>query len=350
MGIGSAIGAIAGIGAMSSARKASRRAESYYDQAMQGLQSGYDSALHYDRYGYQVADQLLNVGIDERFNETRGRIDDVLARLGRSDAAWGRGEGTLEEALKEAKGFKQFMADLSKEYGEFAQGLMDDWEETFGGIEQNVVDYYANLDPTKFAIQQKQSLSDALDKNMQMFNEVAAQSGIYTSGMKQQAQKEMMFQKAKGFQEAELMAEDYVRGQQAGFYQGVALPQKQQAIGYQADAYDKSANWNTIGETAVLNQYNRLGDYQGRMAQGLASNAGTALGAASLYNNAANAWVNNKLNTLGYMRNLPNRYVNQGRDMANIYGQMGNRYSQSASGYGQFAGQMFGKVLNSLFK
>ena len=100
---------------------------------------------------------------------------------------------------------------------EYSQGLMTSWEETFGGIEQNLSDYYANLDPVKYAENYKSDLNANIDKQLTQMNETMSSNGLQTSGMQQQTAKEAAFAKATGGAQADLMAEDKVMGMKTDF-------------------------------------------------------------------------------------------------------------------------------------
>ena len=100
---------------------------------------------------------------------------------------------------------------------EYAQKMLADWEDTFGGIEQNLSDYYNNLDPAKYAEQYKSNLYSDIDKQSQQLTEGLASQGLLTSGMKAQNDKEASFAKAQGGAQADLMAEDKVNAMKQGF-------------------------------------------------------------------------------------------------------------------------------------
>ena len=98
-----------------------------------------------------------------------------------------------------------------------AQGFLDDWTDTFGPLEDNLSEYYNNLDPDKFAVQNKVALQQNLDKSMNQFNETMAANGLQSSGMKQQAAKEAMFAQATGNANIDINAPEQVAQMQQGF-------------------------------------------------------------------------------------------------------------------------------------
>ncbi len=99
----------------------------------------------------------------------------------------------------------------------FSQGLVDDWEATFGGIQDNLSQYYSNLDPAKYAQEYKTNLNENIDKQVTQMNDTMSASGLQTAGMKQQTAKEAAFAKATGGAQADLMAEDKVNSMKQGF-------------------------------------------------------------------------------------------------------------------------------------
>ena len=137
---------------------------------------------------------------------------------------------------------------------EFAQQMLSDWEETFGGLEQNLADYYQNLDPEKYAQQYKSDLYQNIDKQVKQLDENLAATGLQTSGMKAQTQKEAAFAKATGAAQADLVAEDKVKAMQQGFV-------------------NTGANRYSQATSNILNSYGNLANIK----QGTASMLGNAL-------------------------------------------------------------------------
>ncbi len=131
-----------------------------------------------------------------------------------------QGEAALENQ-EDMVGLIAGYADQALGYGEdalgFAQGLLEDWETTFGGIQENLSQYYSNLDPAKYAQEYKTNLNQNIDKQVGQVNDKMASSGLQTAGMKQQLDKEAAFAKAEGGAQADLMAEDKVNAMKQGF-------------------------------------------------------------------------------------------------------------------------------------
>jgi len=156
-------------------------------------------------------------------------IDEMLAY-------YGQAQGNLEDQLA------------------FGQGMMDDWEETFGGIEDNLSEYYNNLDPVKYATSYKSNLNENIDKQMAQMNETMAATGLQTAGMKQQTAKEAAFAKATGGAQADIMAEDKVMSMKQGFLNS-GDAQRTNAQGLISGSYKDMANLNSSLGTGLSNAY-----------------------------------------------------------------------------------------------
>ena len=232
------------------------------------------------------------------------------------EQSYGQAEGALagnkvylEQAMDMSKAFQDLMGNLSSEYGDYANEMWKDFEDTFGSLRGNLVEYYQNLDPMKYSTQMKSAIGQEINKATEQFDQIAAQSGIYTSGMRQQMQKEAAFNKAEQFAKADIMAPELVAQQQGQFYGQFGEPQRQQAMSLQGNA--------------ILNQ--------GQMAQ---------LGMQP---------VMNTLNAqMGQNQNMASLYQNKGQAMSNLYSGMSNQYGKSAAGYGQAAGLNSGRGLNNI--
>jgi len=276
MGVGSAIGVIGGamqIGSGRAARKAAKKAaqqsEYYLNEGISAVEEGYKNAFDYMEQGGEYLDNVLDL----------------------------------------SNSFKELMDTISQEYGDYAQQMFNDWENTFGGIRENLVDYYQNLDPVKYSTQAKAALGQQLDKSMEQFNEAAAQSGIYTSGMQLQAQKENAFQRAEAFAQADIMAPDQVAQMQNQFYGAYGEPMRQQASNMLGNSILQKGNLAGIG-------YNAQAGALGNMSN--------------------------------YYNNLANMSQQQGRDLSNVYLQAMGAYGNSASGYGAAAGNQMGMGMNNM--
>ena len=198
-----------------------------------------------------------------------------------------------EESVDIADAFRSALEDISREYGQFAQEVWQDWEAMYGPLEDNLVNYYSNLDPDKFSTQWKAEIEQELNKEFNQFKQAAAQTGIMTSGMMLQAQRDQSYKQAMANAQADLAAPEHVAQMQQGFYGTFGAPQKASAQ-------------NLLG-SSIMSQ-------------------------ADLMN-------------MGVGQQLQSR-----NQLINLAGQNQNAYMQSAAGYGQAAGNMFGTGLNMLNK
>ncbi len=168
---------------------------------------------------------------------------------------------------------------------EFNQGLLDNFEAMFGGIEENLGNYYRDLDPSKYATQNKSVLQQNMAKQMQQFNDTMAAQGLQTTGMKQQAAKESAFELARGNQAIDLAAEDKVRGMQENWL-GSNINQKTNAIAGINQARSVKMTGQNVAGNAISTSYSNSAASAAanaqaaqRSAAGYGSASGTALGA-----------------------------------------------------------------------
>ena len=150
---------------------------------------------------------------------------------------------------------------------EFAQGLLENWEDTFGGIQDNLSDYYNNLDPDKYAAEYKSNLYENIDKQTAQLNATLDASGLQSAGMKAQTEKEAAFAKATGGAQADLMADDKVASMQQGFL-NFGESQRTLAQGSVAGAHGNLGNIAKAGAGAIGGVYERLAGMQGSDAGG----------------------------------------------------------------------------------
>ena len=260
-----------------------------------------------------VVGGAMKIGAANKQAKAAGQAADLSEeQMRQSEEAMLKGEqalddakGVWEEQMGMAKGFQDIMKGLGDEYGEYASQIWQDWENTFGGLEQNLSDYYTNLDPTKFSVQMKAEIGQEMNKATAQFNETAAQSGIYTSGMQLQNQKENQFKQAEAFSQADIQAPEMVNQMQQGFYGQFGAPAKADAQGLQGQAIMNQGNMANMGFNAT-SQAN----------QGMA--------------------------------NMGSQYANMYAGHANNYQQNADTYAKSAAGYGQAAGTNMGSGMNML--
>lgn len=135
---------------------------------------------------------------------------------------------------------------------ENAQGLIDQWETAFGGIQQNLSDYYNNLDPMKFSQQAKTAYSESLNKQMKQMSETLTQRGLTSSGQRAQLEKEAMFNKAQTNADIDIKApEEVARMKQGWLSQGETL--RGQGVQSMSNALSNQASYSQVGSNAMMN-------------------------------------------------------------------------------------------------
>jgi len=211
-----------------------------------------------------------------------GIVGSVGGLVGIESAEQKAASDASDAALKQSKITQQRMDELGAEMMDFNQGLLDDWEEMFGPLEQNLNDYYNELDPIKYATQNKQTLTENIDKQLGQFNETMAAQGLQTSGMKSQAMKEASFAKATGSAEIDVQAPEQVRQQQQQWL-GSNQQSRTNAIAGMNQSYGAQMNAQFQTGSAITNQYNQQAAMYSQSAAGytglLGSIAGAGIGA-----------------------------------------------------------------------
>ena len=199
--------------------------------------------------------------------------------------AWNIGQ----EGVNIADQLAQTLKLVGEEYGDFAQEVWADWEAMYGPLEQNLVNYYNNLDPDKFSTQWKAQIEQNLAKEMKQFEEVAAQSGIMTSGMMLQAQKEQGYKQAMANAQADIAAPEYVAQQQQGFYGQFGQPQKNVAQSQLGQSILNKANLANMGVQQQLGARNNLISLAGQNQQSyMNSSAGYGQAAGNMFGTGVN--------------------------------------------------------------
>ena len=201
--------------------------------------------------------------------------------------------GVIEENQATVDALQTFLTSMGEEGMTHAQGLLDNWESTFGGVQENLSSFYNNLDPTKYATESKATLKRNMDKQMEQFNDTMASSGLQSSGMKQQAAKEAAFKTAEANSQIDLASEDKVAEMKQGWLnQGepqrafaqsnMSQAQRNQAL-YGETGFNAQSTQNTNLANAYLGgsefQQNQSANY-GASAAGYNQSAGNMFGSA----------------------------------------------------------------------
>ncbi len=253
-----------------------------------------------------------------------GYSEEAFKYLEQGQAMAGESLDTLKHNQAMADNFANLMSSLGDQGIEYAQGLMDRWEDSFGGIQDNLTDYYNNLDPDKYATQNKAEFKSQMDKQMSQFNETMAASGLQSAGMKQQAAKEAAFKTAETNSQIDLAAEDQVADMKAGFLQ-FGEGQRQAGDSAMENALGNEAVYAGMGQNAqdaagrnVAQGQDNLANWEAKLAQG--------------QENIGNSWGN-----------VGNAY----QGLATQANQNAQNYGTSAAGYSNAAGNYFGDAMKS---
>jgi len=365
-GIGSLMGSHS---ASKAAKAAAAQADKYLKEAVEASEKGIEGYKgSADRANAQFAagyaDVMRRLGFgDDIINQALqniGKSTDAFqvaqSIIGTIDDTYQQGRQDLLEGKDMALDFSNNMKDISQQYLGFTQGIWDNWESMFGDMRGNLIDHYSNMDPDKYATMWKADIRKEMDRALTNFDESAARSGIYTSGNKLQAMKDMGFKQAEAFQQANLAADDYVRQQQAGFYGQFGEPARQEAQKLQGSGVLNQAALLGTGAAPLMDFQKSLAGYQqgwgtnqigqantmSGIGQGYKGLAGTLGGLAyPVYGTASTVYqphANMGQANMAYDANLANLYGN----LANTYMKGSGAYGESAAGYGSAAGDMFG--------
>ena len=297
-------------------------------------------------------------------DHVRGQIQNVGDANWGVDKVMGHGYGATQLGNMD---YSQMMNSVSLAQGnnqagiDAAQGFLDDWADTFGGLEDNLSEYYNNLDPDKFAVQNKVALQQNLDKSMAQFNEQMAASGLQSSGMKQQAAKEAMFAQASGNAQIDINAPEQVSQMQQGFL-NYGSPYKQQAQSMLSNATNQDSNLKANVSMFNAGQQNNRTMEAYRLQNDRDQFNANASNRASEF--SMNSWSNadrfnvDTANKNRYMKNsaifgAQSDYNNSYLQMAQLQNPniarndaAAQQYGQSAAGYNAASGKLLGTAMN----
>ncbi len=334
MGIGAiiagAVSAVGTVGGLVGGVKAGKQADKAFDRAGDSYQKGIDQfagGLAPLQEGYRDAQGNLDQGIgvidsgyesafgdlEEGYENAKGSYQGALDQYDKGIAEYGKSVGQSQANYAAAQASASQMIGIGRDAQAQAQGLMDDWEETFGGLQDNLSEYYTNLDPVKFATQNKSNLSDSMAKQLKQFDESMASQGLQTAGMKQQAAKESAFALAQGNAQIDMAAPEQVAQMQQGFL-NFGEGQRGSAINLMNSANNLTGSMAQAGASLVNSAGNALASNQANYARAVGGKSALYEGLAGLETRYGDSRAN-----LG---------TQQGRDLANIYGSKSNLDAQ----------------------
>lgn len=186
-----------------------------------------------------------------------------------------------------------FLTESGAQGIEYAQGLMDSWENSFGGVKDNLTDYYNNLDPAKFATSSKATFMASMDKQMKQYDETMASSGMQSAGMKAQTAKEAAFKTAEGNASIDINAPEQVAQMQQGFVnsgeterrdaQNTMTNNMNNNVAYGQEGFRAQTNQNASVANAQSGEaagYDASAERNAQSAAGYAGASGTMFGSA----------------------------------------------------------------------
>lgn len=178
------------------------------------------------------------------------------------------------------------MIAMNDEQIQLMKDELENFQSVFGSVEQNLKNYYSNLDPNSVAAKDIQNLEVEFNRVNTQLNQQLAQRGLTGSGAAVAANTALATNLATSRAEARSNAAQKVANQQLGWY-SLGTQQKQFALSGLNNAYAQGAN--LYGNLA--NIYGNQASSAGQVASQSFSNVGSTI------NNAVgNAIVANALN------------------------------------------------------
>ena len=172
------------------------------------------------------------------------------------------------EAGKKADKYNKQAMQLNQQQIDFAKQQYEDWKNIYGGIEQNLSNYYDNLSPQLIETQTLQSLQQSYQQQRNEMNQYFAQMGI-ESGVQADLMQELGMQKIRDEATAKVTAPMKAAEAKQSFLniglnqKGSAINGIQNAIGNRANLASSFANQ----ETQLANQaYKNAGQTFGIVA------------------------------------------------------------------------------------
>lgn len=204
-----------------------------------------------------------------------------------------------EQATAKVEEYLSAIRNLSQEQLQQVMQAKQDWENTFGGIRENLANYYQNLNPNTEAARRIQALEQNYNNASERINTELASRGLASSGIAAQANTALLSELASRRADAQYSAQGDVAKAQSQFYQGVAMPESRQLDFRESQALQTLAKANYAG----ADYYQQVAN----TAQGNANNAmqqvGQALG--GIINTIATGVQANELGLLGQSTQPP---------------------------------------------
>ncbi len=344
MGAAAAIGASlvgTAVGAVQSNKAADQAQGNYNTGQVQTINAYNDAFAQYDT-GIDTYKQGMDASAGQWDQAHTSFMDTTNKGIDAFNESSGKAIGAANANLSAARGMAGQMLAAGSQARADAQAQLDAWEGTFGGIQDNLSEYYKGLDPVKFATQNKVSLQEHMDKQMTQMNESMAAAGVQTAGMKQQAQKESAFELAKGNAAIDIAAPEQVAQMQQGFVNS-GSGQLQGAMGMMNSANNLSGSMASAAGSLMNSAGQGVTAAYGAQASGLANLYGAqASGASNLYASQAKDTANMYGNLAQLQTGKGNLQADYGNAMSGLSSQQADRDMQSSAGWANLGGSALG--------
>lgn len=198
-----------------------------------------------------------------------------------------------KEASSKVEDYLDNIRTLSQAQLQQVMQAKEAWENTFGSIRDNLVNYYQNLNPNTEGARRVQALEKNFANASERINAELASRGLSTSGIAAQANTALLAELASKRAEAQYSAQGDVAKAQSDFYRGIAMPE-QRALDYkEMQAMQNLAQANYAG----ANYFQQVASRSEASANAGMQQVGQALG--SLGQTIGTGLVANELGLLG---------------------------------------------------
>lgn len=145
------------------------------------------------------------------------------------------------KAAKASAAAQQASVDMTEEQLAFQREQYDDWKNVYGDLQENLGNYYNNLDPKDYEARGLQAVQQEFQAAKSNVDRTLAQRGISSSGIQAATDVSFAQQLASTRAGVRLSAPETVAKEQQGFL-GIGLGQGTQMLGIQANVASSGAS------------------------------------------------------------------------------------------------------------
>ena len=181
-----------------------------------------------------------------------------------------------EAAMQSADAASQLQYLASKEQLEFAQQQYQDWQGIFGPVQQNLANYYNNMNADTVASLGLQNIEKEYARSTQLLDQALAKRGMTNSGATEAGLTQLEQTRMLGRAQVRTDAPNIVAQQQAGFL-GLGLGQQsglQQGIN---NAYSNQMNMYGQQYSNQMDLANQQNDLAYKSAAGVGSSISSGI-------------------------------------------------------------------------